>query len=129
MYLLLNENNWLDAQKMFVSLAIFNIIRRPLAFFPQLITSSMMFMVSMKRIGEFLDSMQDADLPVVTREPPLRSQLQKKSPSIKIRECTFSWFATKSVLASSTFRLSKISLKITEPKLYCIIGEIGSGKS
>ena len=41
-YILVNSNNVLDAQKAFVSLSIFNILRRPLAFFPQLITSTMM---------------------------------------------------------------------------------------
>ncbi|KPM06699.1 ABC transporter-like protein 9, partial [Sarcoptes scabiei] len=37
-----SDSKRLDASKAFVSLAIFNIIRRPLAFFPQLITNSMM---------------------------------------------------------------------------------------
>ncbi len=35
MYLLVNPSNRLDAQQMFVSLAIFAVIRKPLAFFPK----------------------------------------------------------------------------------------------
>ena len=41
-YILMSSKNVLDSQKAFVSLSIFNILRRPLAFFPQLITSTMM---------------------------------------------------------------------------------------
>ena len=127
MYLLLNENNRLDAQKMF----IFNIIRRPLAFFPQLITNSMMFMVSIKRIGEFLDSIEDPISTSTPIEPPLQSQLQKRFPLIDMQNCTFSWSSTNQASnnSSSSFKLNNISLKISDPKLYVIIGGIVSGKT
>ncbi|CAG2121742.1 unnamed protein product, partial [Medioppia subpectinata] len=54
-YLMIDRSNVLDAQKVFVSQAIFNILRRPLAFFPQLITTTMMFFVSIRRINKFIN--------------------------------------------------------------------------
>ncbi|KAI1286878.1 Multidrug resistance-associated protein 1 [Halotydeus destructor] len=54
-FTLIDENNVLDASKTFVSLALFNIIRMPLAMIPFLISSGAMFFVAKKRINAFFN--------------------------------------------------------------------------
>uniref|UniRef100_A0A8D3D247 Multidrug resistance-associated protein 1 n=1 Tax=Scophthalmus maximus TaxID=52904 RepID=A0A8D3D247_SCOMX len=53
-YVLIDERNILDAQKAFVSLALFNILRFPLNMLPMVISSMVQASVSMKRLRVFL---------------------------------------------------------------------------
>uniref|UniRef100_A0A8B9LNS1 Multidrug resistance-associated protein 1 n=1 Tax=Astyanax mexicanus TaxID=7994 RepID=A0A8B9LNS1_ASTMX len=53
-YVLVDEHNVLDAQKAFVSLALFNILRFPLNMLPMVISSMVQASVSMKRLRVFL---------------------------------------------------------------------------
>uniref|UniRef100_A0A8C2AS64 Multidrug resistance-associated protein 1 n=1 Tax=Cyprinus carpio TaxID=7962 RepID=A0A8C2AS64_CYPCA len=53
-YVLVDEHNILDAQKAFVSLALFNILRFPLNMLPMVISSMVQASVSMKRLRVFL---------------------------------------------------------------------------
>uniref|UniRef100_A0A8C7JPC1 Multidrug resistance-associated protein 1 n=1 Tax=Oncorhynchus kisutch TaxID=8019 RepID=A0A8C7JPC1_ONCKI len=53
-YVMIDERNVLDAQKAFVSLALFNILRFPLNMLPMVISSMVQASVSMKRLCVFL---------------------------------------------------------------------------
>uniref|UniRef100_A0A665WUG6 ATP-binding cassette, sub-family C (CFTR/MRP), member 3 n=1 Tax=Echeneis naucrates TaxID=173247 RepID=A0A665WUG6_ECHNA len=53
-YVTIDENNVLDAEKAFVSLSLFNILRFPLNMLPQVISSIVQASVSLKRIQHFL---------------------------------------------------------------------------
>uniref|UniRef100_A0A8C5FMM4 ABC-type glutathione-S-conjugate transporter n=1 Tax=Gadus morhua TaxID=8049 RepID=A0A8C5FMM4_GADMO len=53
-YVKVDENNVLDAEKAFVSLSLFNILRFPLNMLPQVISSIIQASVSLKRIQDFL---------------------------------------------------------------------------
>ncbi|KAL4648167.1 canalicular multispecific organic anion transporter 2 isoform X2 [Arapaima gigas] len=53
-YVMVDENNILDAEKAFVSLSLFNILRFPLNMLPQVISSVAQASVSLKRIQQFL---------------------------------------------------------------------------
>uniref|UniRef100_A0A7N8WWT3 Multidrug resistance-associated protein 1 n=1 Tax=Mastacembelus armatus TaxID=205130 RepID=A0A7N8WWT3_9TELE len=53
-YVLIDEHNVLDAQKAFVSLALFNILRFPLNMLPMVISSMVQASVSLKRLRVFL---------------------------------------------------------------------------
>uniref|UniRef100_A0A8C3AG31 Multidrug resistance-associated protein 1 n=1 Tax=Cyclopterus lumpus TaxID=8103 RepID=A0A8C3AG31_CYCLU len=53
-YVLIDEKNVLDAQKAFVSLALFNILRFPLNMLPMVISSMVQASVSLKRLRVFL---------------------------------------------------------------------------
>ena len=55
-YVLSDENNVLDAEKAFTSLALFNILRFPLSMLPMMITSAVQASVSVKRINKFMRS-------------------------------------------------------------------------
>ncbi|KAH9501054.1 hypothetical protein DERF_011922 [Dermatophagoides farinae] len=128
-----NEN--LDAQKAFVSLAIFNIIRRPVAFIPQLITNSMMFLVSLKRISDFINDNNDVNtiqLPKNNNNKQYQIAISsvtnsvKTCPQIRLQNCQFSW---SQHIGSSSFRLNNIDVNINRPQLCAIVGLIGAGKS
>uniref|UniRef100_A0A7N6C098 Multidrug resistance-associated protein 1 n=1 Tax=Anabas testudineus TaxID=64144 RepID=A0A7N6C098_ANATE len=53
-YVLVDEHNVLDAEKAFVSLALFNILRFPLNMLPMVISSMVQASVSLKRLRVFL---------------------------------------------------------------------------
>ncbi|XP_059509838.1 ATP-binding cassette sub-family C member 3 [Stegostoma tigrinum] len=53
-YVTVDENNVLDAQKAFVSLSLFNILRFPLNMLPQVISGVVQATVSLKRLQNFL---------------------------------------------------------------------------
>ncbi|CAG2177433.1 unnamed protein product, partial [Oppiella nova] len=55
LYIGLDSDNKLDAQKAFVSIALFNLLRIPLTIVPNMVTSLIMTLVSVKRLNKFLN--------------------------------------------------------------------------
>uniref|UniRef100_A0A8C3AL27 Multidrug resistance-associated protein 1 n=1 Tax=Cyclopterus lumpus TaxID=8103 RepID=A0A8C3AL27_CYCLU len=99
-YVLIDEKNVLDAQKAFVSLALFNILRFPLNMLPMVISS--MVQVSV---------------------PPLLSPLFHSSHSISMVDGVFSWSRAESPT------LKRLNVCIPEGSLVAVVGHVGSGKS
>lgn len=114
-YVLLDSNNILDANRVFVSLSLFNIIRIPLAILPMLITNLSMFLVAVKRVNKFLESDEI--------DPNATKQIEDDGNVIKIRGGSFKW-ETKGELV-----LDKIEMAVPRRKLVAIVGPVGSGKS
>ncbi|XP_074600432.1 multidrug resistance-associated protein 1-like [Brevipalpus obovatus] len=152
------QGETLTAQKAFVSLSLFNILRFPLSMLPQLVTFYIMASVSVKRINNFL-SHEDLD-PYVTRD--------EDADAIVVEDGHFKW-ASKSVVlddkkqakksdqksdadksdgtneesgqANSNnnsdhprevreeFSLSGINIKVPKGSFVAIVGSVGSGKS
>uniref|UniRef100_A0A673HYL8 Multidrug resistance-associated protein 1 n=1 Tax=Sinocyclocheilus rhinocerous TaxID=307959 RepID=A0A673HYL8_9TELE len=106
-YVLMDEHNILDAQKAFVSLALFNILRFPLNMLPMVISSMVQASVSMKRLRVFL-SHEELDEDNVER------------PAIT---ASFSWSKDDSPT------LKRIHVRIPEGALVAVVGHVGSGKS
>ncbi|XP_016383056.1 multidrug resistance-associated protein 1-like [Sinocyclocheilus rhinocerous] len=116
-YVLVDEHNILDAQKAFVSLALFNILRFPLNMLPMVISSMVQASVSMKRLRVFL-SHEELDEDNVER-PAISS-----SPdSIRIVDGAFSWCKDDSPT------LKRINVRIPEGAFVAVVGHVGSGKS
>uniref|UniRef100_A0A672SKX7 Multidrug resistance-associated protein 1 n=1 Tax=Sinocyclocheilus grahami TaxID=75366 RepID=A0A672SKX7_SINGR len=114
-YVLVDEHNILDAQKAFVSLALFNILRFPLNMLPMVISSMVQASVSMKRLRVFL-SHEELDEDNVER-PAISSY------SIRIVDGAFSWSKDESPT------LKRINVHIPEGAFVAVVGHVGSGKS
>ncbi len=84
-YVLSDENNVLDAQKAFTSLALFNILRFPLSMLPMMITSAVQASVSIKRINKFMRS-EELDLDAV-----LKSEKKANGNAIYVSNASFNW--------------------------------------
>ncbi|CAD6185500.1 unnamed protein product [Caenorhabditis auriculariae] len=110
------ENNILTPQITFVALALFNILRFPLAVFAMVFSQAVQCFVSMKRLNEFFaaDEMVDqkslgyGDSDVV----------------VKVENGSFAWGSN-----DEDRTLNNINLSIKRGQLVAIVGRVGSGKS
>uniref|UniRef100_A0A8C9VEL1 ABC-type glutathione-S-conjugate transporter n=1 Tax=Scleropages formosus TaxID=113540 RepID=A0A8C9VEL1_SCLFO len=100
-YVLIDDKNVLDAQKVFVSMALINILKTPLSQLPFAISTTMQAVVSLKRLGKFLcqeELKPDSDLHAV---------------------CKAYLFLCS----------SRINLQVARGSLVAVVGHVGSGKS
>ncbi|XP_066904292.1 multidrug resistance-associated protein 1 isoform X2 [Halyomorpha halys] len=113
-YVLIDENNVLDASKAFVSLSLFNILRNPMMLLPNMLSNMIQASVSVKRIDNFLNN-EDLD-------PEIVDNNKEENPLI-IENATFSWSNDEEPT------LKNINIKVKEGSLVAVIGDVGSGKS
>uniref|UniRef100_A0A2I2Y584 Multidrug resistance-associated protein 1 n=1 Tax=Gorilla gorilla gorilla TaxID=9595 RepID=A0A2I2Y584_GORGO len=115
-YVTIDENNILDAQTAFVSLALFNILRFPLNILPMVISS---IVVSLKRLRIFL-SHEELEPDSIERRPVKDGG---GTNSITVRNATFTW------ARSDPPTLNGITFSIPEGALVAVVGQVGCGKS
>ncbi|XP_035694460.1 multidrug resistance-associated protein 1-like [Branchiostoma floridae] len=114
-YVMADERNVLDAEKAFVALSLFNIVRAPLNMLPSLVMSIVQVRVSLRRLGEFFGG-DELDPENVHKETiPGRT--------IGVDDGTFSWGKEEDPI------LKNINLTIPGGALVAVIGQVGSGKS
>uniref|UniRef100_A0A8K9XNF5 Multidrug resistance-associated protein 1 n=1 Tax=Oncorhynchus mykiss TaxID=8022 RepID=A0A8K9XNF5_ONCMY len=114
-YVMIDERNVLDAQKAFVSLALFNILRFPLNMLPMVISS-----MSLMRLQYSLS----LSLPLSTHFLFLSLvclPLFPGSDSISIEDGVFSWCRNDAPTLKS--------VRIPDGSLVAVVGHVGSGKS
>uniref|UniRef100_A0A8C5SHP2 Uncharacterized protein n=1 Tax=Laticauda laticaudata TaxID=8630 RepID=A0A8C5SHP2_LATLA len=99
-YVMVDEDNILDAQKAFTSIALFNILRFPLGMFP-LTLSSMVQVSSLTR----------------------NICIERRTCAVKFHEASFAWNQDSDVT------IKDITLEIAHGSLVAIVGSVGSGKS
>ncbi|KAF6719853.1 Multidrug resistance-associated protein 1 [Oryzias melastigma] len=116
-YVLSNDQNVLDAQKAFVSLALFNILRFPLNMLPMVISSMVQASVSLKRLRVFLSH---EELQEDSVEHPAAGC---SAYSISIEDGVFSWSRSESPT------LKRLNVRVPEGSLVAVVGHVGSGKS
>ncbi|XP_063790448.1 multidrug resistance-associated protein 1 isoform X2 [Pseudophryne corroboree] len=116
-YVLIDKNNVLDAEKAFVSLALFNILRFPLSMLPMVISSMVQTSVSLKRLRVFLSN-EELEPDSIIREPQRSAQ-----GGINMSNATFSWSRTDPPF------LKEINLTIPNGSLVAVVGQVGCGKS
>uniref|UniRef100_A0A8D0D0S8 ABC-type glutathione-S-conjugate transporter n=1 Tax=Sander lucioperca TaxID=283035 RepID=A0A8D0D0S8_SANLU len=119
-YVLIDERNVLDAQKIFVSVALINILKTPLSQLPFAMSTAMQAVVSLRRLGNFLCS--DELRPDNVERLP-HSIGMTHTFSVMIEGGTFSW--TNEGLPC----LQRISMKVKTGSLVAVVGHVGSGKS
>ncbi|XP_051056069.1 ATP-binding cassette sub-family C member 3 [Phodopus roborovskii] len=115
-YVIVDENNVLDAEKAFVSLSLFNILKIPLNMLPQLISGLTQASVSLKRIQDFLNQ-DELDPQCVERKTI--------SPgyAITVHNGTFTW------IHDLPPTLHSLNFQIPKGALVAVVGPVGCGKS
>uniref|UniRef100_A0AAY4DZ69 ATP-binding cassette, sub-family C (CFTR/MRP), member 3 n=1 Tax=Denticeps clupeoides TaxID=299321 RepID=A0AAY4DZ69_9TELE len=111
-----DEKNVLDAEKAFVSLSLFNILRFPLNMLPQVISSIVQTSVSLKRIQAFL-SHDELDPDAVDRKQPTSEH------ALSVINGKFSWAKQDSAT------LHNINVMVPQGSLLAVVGPVGCGKS
>uniref|UniRef100_A0A8V5GZW3 MRP3 protein n=1 Tax=Melopsittacus undulatus TaxID=13146 RepID=A0A8V5GZW3_MELUD len=109
-YVSVDEKNILDAEKAFVSLSLFNILKFPLSMLPQVISNIAQTSVSLKRIQQFL-SHDELD--------PNSVETKVIAPGKDI---------TISLHCANTINLL-INLLVPSGALVAVVGHVGCGKS
>uniref|UniRef100_A0A8C7K9P6 Canalicular multispecific organic anion transporter 2-like n=1 Tax=Oncorhynchus kisutch TaxID=8019 RepID=A0A8C7K9P6_ONCKI len=113
-YVTVDKNNILDAEKAFVSLSLFNILRFPLNMLPQVISSVVQASVSLKRIQDFL-SHEELDPESVDRN--------NTDSSVTVVNGKFTW------AKQDPPALHNINLMVPQSSLLAVVGHVGCGKS
>ncbi|XP_013391801.1 multidrug resistance-associated protein 1-like [Lingula anatina] len=114
-YVLIDSKNVLTAEKTFVSLSLFNILRFPINMLPMMISFVVQANVSIKRLSNFLCN-EDIDPNNVHHNPNARHP-------IEIRNGKFSWSKGDRVV------LEDVNLEVPDGKLVAVVGQVGAGKS
>ncbi|KAM8869402.1 multidrug resistance-associated protein 1-like isoform 3-T3 [Spinachia spinachia] len=116
-YVTTDDRNLLDAQKIFVSVALINILKTPLSQLPFAMSAAMQALVSLRRLGNFL-SQDELKADSVERLP--RSS---DGDAVRIEDGSFSW------TCDGPPCLQGISVKMKPGSLVAVVGHVGSGKS
>uniref|UniRef100_H2TWK6 ABC-type glutathione-S-conjugate transporter n=1 Tax=Takifugu rubripes TaxID=31033 RepID=H2TWK6_TAKRU len=116
-YVMLDNRNVLDAQKVFVSMALINILKTSLSQLPFAINTTVQAMVSLRRLGKYLCS---EELKADNVSKPLPFCLDGED--VVIENGTFSWSATGPPCLKRYVRVPRGSL-------VAVVGPVGSGKS
>ncbi|XP_076852199.1 multidrug resistance-associated protein 1-like isoform X2 [Brachyhypopomus gauderio] len=116
-YVLTDEKNVLDAQKVFVSMALINILKTPLSQLPFAMSSTMQAVVSLKRLGKFL-CQDELRLDGVVRVP-----YSPDGNSVVIENGTFSWSRDGPPC------LKRVNVEVPHGSVVAVVGHVGSGKS
>uniref|UniRef100_A0A671QUX4 Canalicular multispecific organic anion transporter 2-like n=1 Tax=Sinocyclocheilus anshuiensis TaxID=1608454 RepID=A0A671QUX4_9TELE len=115
-YVTVDEKNVLDAEKAFVSLSLFNILRFPLNMLPQVISSIVQASVSLKRIQDFL-SHDELDPESVDRRN------NASGNGADVINGTFSW------AKQDQATLDNINVMVPQGSLLAVVGHVGCGKT
>lgn len=142
-YVLIDENNILDAQTAFVALSLFNILRFPLAMLPMVIMMMVQSAVSIRRIDSFMNA-EDLDLDSVSHDPnagkrrgmdtqrhvraatclsDLNGFFTDVDTPLKVEDGSFAWGPGEPAI------LKDINLRVDRGKLVAVVGAVGSGKT
>lgn len=107
----------LTAEKAFVSISLFNLLRLPLIMIPNVFSGLILTIVSMKRINNFLN--QDETSNYIER-------ISIEKNAVEMTQASLSW---NNIVSNDSFTLNNLTVKIPKNKLIAVVGPVGSGKS
>ncbi|KAM4634683.1 multidrug resistance-associated protein 1-like isoform 2-T2 [Polymixia lowei] len=116
-YVLIDDKNVLDAQKVFVSMALINILKTPLSQLPFAMSTTMQAIVSLRRLGKFL--CQDELKPDNVEQIPYSPD----GDAVVVEAGTFAWSKEGPPC------LRRITVHVKQGSLVAVVGHVGSGKS
>ncbi|XP_063790449.1 multidrug resistance-associated protein 1-like [Pseudophryne corroboree] len=115
-FLAVDKNNVLDAQKAFVTIILLNILRIPLRMFPHAISLVVQSLVSLKRLAKFFSEEE--------LEPGNVETLDTSSKNdIVVQDGTFTWSVADAPC------LQSINVSIKKGSLVAVVGQVGCGKT
>ncbi|KAM9010884.1 ATP-binding cassette sub-family C member 2 [Ara ararauna] len=114
-YVLVDENNILDAQKAFTAISLFNVLRFPMAMLPLVLSSLVQTNVSTVRLERYLAG-EDLDTSAIHHSPI-------EGSAVRFSEATFAWER------DGDAAIRDVNLDITPGSLVAVVGAVGSGKS
>ncbi|XP_026706940.1 canalicular multispecific organic anion transporter 1 isoform X1 [Athene cunicularia] len=114
-YVLVDENNILDAQKAFTAISLFNVLRFPMAMLPLVLSSLVQTNVSTVRLERYLGG-DDLDSSAIHHNPIAGS-------AVLFSEATFAWEQ------DGNAAIRDVTLDIAPGSLVAVVGAVGSGKS
>ncbi|NWU95637.1 MRP2 protein, partial [Upupa epops] len=114
-YVLVDENNVLDAQKAFTAISLFNVLRFPMAMLPLVLSSLVQTNVSTARLERYLSG-EDLDTSAIYHDPVAGS-------AVSFSEATFTWER------DGNAAIRDVTLDIAPGSLVAVVGAVGSGKS
>lgn len=115
-YIIIDDSHVLSAERAFVSVTLFNLLRFPLTMLPQLVNTLVLTLVSASRINKFLN--QDELVRYVTRE--------ESEEAISIEGGFLSWGAN---MNENEAVLKNIDLHVKPGNFIAVVGQVASGKS
>lgn len=116
LYVLIDPSHVLTADKIFVSLSLFNLIRIPLVMFPFTLVETIKLIVSLKRINTYLNANE-------INSANVSHNMDCESDAVELKDLTLTWDEPESPT------LMNISIQIPKRSLVAVVGEVGSGKS
>ncbi|GAB1302447.1 ATP-binding cassette sub-family C member 2 [Apodemus speciosus] len=114
-YVLVDSNNVLDAEKAFTSITLFNILRFPLSMFPMVISSILQASVSVDRLERYLGG-DDLDSSAI-------HHVSNFDKAVQFSDASFTW--DRDLEAT----IQDVNLDIKPGQLVAVVGTVGSGKS
>uniref|UniRef100_A0A8B9ZKB2 Canalicular multispecific organic anion transporter 1 n=1 Tax=Anas platyrhynchos TaxID=8839 RepID=A0A8B9ZKB2_ANAPL len=114
-YVLVDPNNVLDAQKAFTAISLFNVLRFPMSMLPLVLSSLVQTNVSTARLERYLGG-EEMDTSAIHHDPISGS-------AVRFSDATFSWEQ------DGNAAIRDVTLDIKPGSLVAVVGAVGSGKS
>ncbi|XP_063285544.1 multidrug resistance-associated protein 1-like [Pelobates fuscus] len=115
-FLTVDDQNVLDAQKAFVTIILLNILRIPLRMFPLALTLSVQSSVSLKRLAKYFSETELEEGNVETIDSSSKND-------VTVEDGTFTW------ACSEPPSLRGINITIPKGSLVAVVGPVGCGKT
>uniref|UniRef100_A0A8C5L1D2 ATP-binding cassette, sub-family member 2 n=1 Tax=Jaculus jaculus TaxID=51337 RepID=A0A8C5L1D2_JACJA len=114
-YVLVDSNNILDAEKAFTSITLFNILRFPLTMLPMVVSFILQASVSTERLEKYLGG-DDLDTSAIRH-------VCNFDKAVQFSEASFTWDRDLETT------IQDVNLDILPGQLVAVVGTVGSGKS